>query len=45
MSHSNTIVNGNSIELCGITAHFLDFGFYNLPYLMKMGVTRHKLSK
>ena len=45
MSHGNTVIDGDGIELRGITAHFLDLLTDNLSYLMQMGMTRHKLSK
>ena len=43
MTHRDTVVDGDGIELCGKTAHLLDFGLHNLSDLVQMGMTRHKL--
>ena len=43
VTHGNTIVNGNGIELCRIAAHLLNFLTDNLTNLMEVGMTRHKL--
>ena len=45
MSHGDTVINGDGIELSGITAHLLDFLADDLSYLMQMRMTRHKLGK
>ena len=43
MTHGNTIVNGNGIELCRIAAQLLNLLTDNLTDLMEVGMTRHKL--
>ena len=43
MTHRNTVVDGNGIELSGITAHLLDFLTYYLTNLVQVRMTRHKL--
>ena len=43
MSHGNTIVNGNGIELSSITAHLLNLLTDYLTNLVQMGMTRYKL--
>ena len=45
MSHRDTIVNGNGIELSGIAAHLFNLFTDNLSYLVQMGMTRYKLGK
>ena len=45
MSHGNTVVDGDGIELCGIAAHSLDFLTDNLSYLVQMSMTWNKLGK
>ena len=45
MPHCNSIINGYGIKLSGITSHLLYFLLYNLPNLMKMCMTRNKLSE
>ena len=45
MSHGNTVVDGNGIELSGIEAHFLYFFTDNLTDFMQVCMTRHKLSE
>ncbi len=43
MSHCDTVVDGDGIELGGITAHCLYLLLYNLTYLMEMGVSGNEL--
>ena len=43
MTHGNTIVDGDGVEFCCITAHGFNLLFNNLANLMEMGMTRHKL--
>ena len=45
MSHGNTVINGDGVELCRITSHLFNFLFHNLSSLMQMSVTRNKLSE
>ena len=45
MTHRDAVVDGDSIKLSGIAAHFLYFLTDYLSYLVKMRVTRNKLGK
>ena len=45
MSHSDTIVNGDGVELGSIATHTLNFLLHNLSNLMQMCVTWHKLGE
>ena len=43
VSHSDTVVNGDGVELGSIATHTLNFLLHNLSNLMQMCVTWHKL--
>ena len=43
MSHGDTVVNGDRIEFGGEASEFFNLLLHNLPDLMQMSVTRHKL--
>ena len=43
MTHSDTVVDGDGIELGSIAAHLLNLLTHNLSCLMQMGVTRNEL--
>ena len=45
VTHSNTVVNGNGVELRSIAALSLYLLLHYLSYLVEMGVTRHKLGE
>ena len=45
MTHSDTIVYGNSVKLGSKTTQLLDFGFYLLTDFVQMSVSRNKLGK
>ena len=45
VSHCNTIVNGNGVELGSIATKFLNLAFHYLARLVQMGVSRNKLGK
>ena len=45
MPHSNSVINGDGIELCCIATKFLNLRLYNLSRLMQMGMTRYELRK
>src|SRR5512133_1094964 len=45
MSHGNSIVYCNGIEFCSITSFFFNNSLNSLADIMKMRVTRDKLSK
>ena len=41
--HGDAVVNGDGVELGCIAAHALNLLAHYLPYLVQMGMTRHKL--
>ena len=43
MPHSDAVVDGDGVELCGIAAELLYLLLYDLTYFVEMSVTRHKL--
>ena len=43
VSHSDTVVNGDGVELGSIATHTLNFLLHNLSNLMQMCVTWYKL--
>ena len=45
MSHGNTVIDGDGVELCCIASHLFNFLFHDLSSLMQMSVTRNKLSE
>ena len=45
VTHSNTVINSNSIEFGSIAAHLFDFLAHNLTNLVKMCMTGYKLGK
>ena len=45
MTHCNTVVDGDGIELSRIAAQLLYLCFYDLSYLVQMSMTRNELGK
>ena len=45
VTHRDAVVDGDGIELCGITAHLLYLFTHNLTDLVEMGMTRNKLGE
>ena len=45
MSHGDTVIDGDGVELSRITAHLLNLFPYNLSDLMQMRMSWHKLGE